>query len=261
MSSGNIFTFNPLFSEGANNAIRALDSFGREQGEAAFPYKQDWSGSLRVGTDETVHDWFCRLIGLEDTADSRIQQCAIRDDFAFFGRVVWNSDGIHICALQALVTTGGSLTDFYLSGAAPNLTANYYRLDLDLTVLGPIFKEALPHIHCVPDGAPRFPFVCSDEYLPVSFLEFIYLNHFHDAWVKWARSEVSKRGGELPFDSIVAGFNSGSIIARIDDFRVPLADLKKVLFAAKRDRVPNAPKPNACIADLNYTPWMMGTTV
>ena len=101
---------------------------------------------------------------------SRIQQCAIRDDFAFFGRVVWNTDGIHFCGLQGLVTMECSLADFYLSDsvAAQHLTANYYRLDLDLTAPGPIFKEALPHVHCVPDETPRFPFVCSDEYLPVS---------------------------------------------------------------------------------------------
>lgn len=116
-------------------------------------------------------------------------------------------------------------------------------------------------MHCVPDGEPRFPFVCSDEYLPVSFLEFIYLNHFHDDWVKWARSEVSKRGGELPFKGIVESFNSGSIAKRINDFRPHLASLKALLFAAKRERVPNAPKPNSCVMDPNYSPWMLRATV
>lgn len=254
MRFGNTSTFNPLFSEGANNAIQALLPRNIKAGDVAFPPRQEWNESLRVGGTESLHDWFRRIIGPPDSSDVRIEQCAIRDDLAFFGRVIWDSKGISYCGLQALVTPGSSLLDFYLAepDTIQSFKANYYRLDLALKEPGPIFKEAMPHIHCVPDGPPRFPFVYSDEYLPVSFLEFIYLNHFHEDWVKWAGLEVSKRGGIIPFEGIVAGYKSGSIVAQINEFRPFLSQLKKLLFDAKRARVPNAPKVNPCMHYLNY---------
>lgn len=254
MSFGNASIFNPLFSEGANNAIQALYPHNEKSGDVAFPPRHQASESLRVGGSETLHEWFRRVIGPDDVADSNIDRCAIRDNFAFFGRVSWDADGINYCGLQALVTRECSLTDYYLADASSiqKLVVFYYRLDLDVKMPGPVFKEAMPHIHCIPDGPPRFPFVCSDEYLPVSFLEFIFLNHFHDDWLKWARSEVSKRGADLPFEGIVEGYNSGSIVERIGEFRLNLAALKKLLFDAKRARVPNAPQPNQCVFDLNY---------
>ena len=251
MPSRNLFS-NPLFSEGANRVTAALDPSRREQGNLAFPFCQGWDESLRVGDSETLQRWFRRIIGGVENADSRIGQCAVNDDLAFFGRVRWNSEGIDFCTLQALVTMGGSLVDFYLDESGSNPRAAYYRLDLDLSAPGPLFKEALPHVHCVPDGSPRFAFVCSDEYLPITFLEFIYLNHFHDDWLTWARSEVSRRDDELPLERIVESFNSGSISGQLAGLRPYLTTLKRFLLSAKRGRIANPPRPHAYVSDLNY---------
>lgn len=200
------------------------------------------------------------MIGTAEGVETQIGECAIREEFAFFGRVAWNGDGIHCCSLQALVTEGCNLLDLYLASPeeAREMTAKYYRLDLDLKAPGPLFKEASPHIHAFPDGAPRFPFACSDEYIPISFFEFIYLNHFHDEWLAWARSVALNHDAEFPFDAIAEGFDSGGIVARIAEFRDYLSRLKRLLSNAKRGRVPDAPQPNACVLDLTYAPWSIG---
>lgn len=252
MSLRNFSTFNPLFSHAANTAIRNFDPDGRPSGRATFPSRHTWEQvTFRVQSNETVRDWFKQAIGPEETADSRINDCAIEDYFALFGGIAWDNDGIHFCGLQALVTTGGNLLDYYSGNEGTR--ASYYRLDVDLRMPGPVFKEPMPHVHCVPDGAPRFAFVCrTDEFLPIAFIEFIYLNHFHDKWIKWARSELSKRGGSLPFESIVDAFNSGSIVPQIEQFKPHLVELKRVLSSAKRERVPNALALNASMAYLNY---------
>ena len=245
---------NPLFSEGVNRIIAALDPAGRPQGSVVFPLRQGWDQSLRVGGGESIQAWFRRIVGGEDEAQSRIEQCAVNDQLAFFGRVNWNAEGISLCRLQALVTTGGSLVDLYLGAPDSTPEANYYRLDFDLAEPGPLFKEALPHVHCAPDGPPRFPFACAGEYLPVAFLEFIHLNHFNNEWLRWARVEVYRHGGELPFERIIESFGTGRISGELAMLRPHLAALKGLLSSAKRRRIANPPRLHADVADLNYHP-------
>lgn len=253
MPSGDSWAFSPIFSPGAHNAIVMLNPGKRPEGTVGFPYGVEWPETdLRVAPNETVEEWFRRVVG-ERKPERRIEKCAIEDNAAFFARVQWSETGIDFCRLQMLVTEGGDLMDLYLGSG--NVTGTYYRLDLDVAAPGPIFKEPLPHIHCIPDGSPRFPFVpVVNEFLPITFLEFVYLNHFHDKWVAWAESECSARGGALPFDGIVEHFNSGTIVSKLEDFRTHLKALKTLLSAAKRERIPNPPKLHNCVADLNYWP-------
>ncbi len=100
MSFGNTSSFNPLFSHGANNVIAALDPGGRRAGDSIFPNNQGWDNAVfRFDKSENVQEWFRRIVGAEDQALLRIEQCAIEEELALFGRVAWNVDGIYFCNL------------------------------------------------------------------------------------------------------------------------------------------------------------------
>ena len=260
MPSRDVLT-SQLFSNGANNAIEALSPRGRPSGNSSFPNRTGWANvDLRVGPSETVCEWFQRIIGSPEAPESRISDCAINDRFAFYRYMRWNSEGISSCSLQALVTTNGDLLDFYINDPKSEASAYYYRLDLALNAPGPLFKEPTPHLHFVPDGSPRFSFFCPQgEFLPTAFVEFVYLNHFHDDWLKWAEFESTSRDPNLPFERITTAFESAAILGSIAEFRPHLASLKNVLFAAKRSRIPNAPQINEAINDLNYLGMLSGS--
>src|ERR1043166_2576644 len=170
MPFGNTSTFSALFSDGANNFISALDPGERPEGKLSFPPGHGWRDGLSdVNKNENVHDWFRRVVGSEDKADSRISECAVREDLALLGTIIWARNGVQFCGFQALITTGGNLRDYYLTQSPQDIHPTYYRLDLDMSIPGPLFKEPLPHIHCVPHGEPRFQFVFTPEdYLPVA---------------------------------------------------------------------------------------------
>lgn len=243
----------PLFSQAASNAIRVLDPWRRPTGSAHFPEVRTWRDyALRVGDNEPLHAWFRRVVGAEEQASARIEQCAIEENMAFFARVCWDNHGIRFCCLQALVTTNGDLLDYYLDNKATQ--ACYYRLDLDITQPGPLFAEPLPHCHCVPNGPPRFPFASvAGEYLPIAFLEFLYLNHFHDRWLQWVKAECALHGGDLEITDIAEAFREGRISTCPDVFGADLRKLRALLHKAKRQYMPNAPKLHPCILTLNYS--------
>jgi hypothetical protein len=195
------------------------------------------SADLRVSDAESVHEWFKRVIGGMDT-DRRIEQIAVEDNFAFFGELSWQNNAIHHCNFQALITAGMTLKQYYSQGGDQSF---YYRLDTDLSALGKLFSHPHPHIHAVPKDSPRFPFVArTGEFILVSFLEFIFLNHFHDSWLKWAESKAATRVSEEVFAEIVLGFeygNSSQLSPRLDS---EIINLKTALGEAKRAEVPNS---------------------
>jgi len=241
-----------LFSDGADSAIATLDPGGRPEGQAVFPPRCDWVPvDLRVSDGESLGDWFRRVVGPESTADERIGRCGIESTMALFARVSWTQDGITCCRMQALITYGGDLTDFYQGDGQTKGT--YYRLDLDPTAPGHLFSEPLPHVHCCPNGPPRFPFLCPDgEYLPVAFLEFLYLNHHHDTWLKWARRVCSLRGRSLSFASIAERYALGAGAPHRSELAEDVARLRGLLQQAKRHRLAKAPPIDGDVLRLNY---------
>ncbi len=227
------FSPNPLFSTGANQAISTLCGTGKGR----FPPWLSERGDQRIREDGSIQEWFRRMIGESQGAEDRILQAAINDYFVLFGVIASGPETLKFCRLHAVIVENGDLFDLYLKKPEEAPAARYYRLDYDALTPGPIFSEPFPHIHCRPEGAPRFPLPGSaHESLPIRFIEFIYLNHFHADWVKWAEAEVKAREDAcFPFKSIVEGYESGSIVARLHDLTPHVIKLRKILSRAKHE--------------------------
>lgn len=205
------------FSPGSANLLQAL-RFYKTTSRVVFP-----QGYVRVGADstKTTHDWFLECINqiktaqnLTDEADA-IAACQIEENMGIFGIVGGSQDRLMYANLQAVIVHDGDLTSFYLGAAK---SAQYLRLDYDLEALGPLFKEAAPHVHIRPDGEPRFA-CCVHQNIVAEFVDFIYRNYFHDVWVKWARrvweKQASSSADNEVFDRIVNAFNRADIEALV----------------------------------------------
>lgn len=262
-----------LFSQGAANVISALAPTGRPSGSAHFPWVTGWTDenarvkvthTERFNLNEILRGWFRDLIGNSNNPEVRIEQCQIESrienristepvaGMACVAAVAWNAGVLDFCRMQVLVTHRGDLLDFYL-GQNPEVTAQYYRLELDARQPGPLFTHPQPHVHSVPDGPPMFAFNSpSDEYLPISFLEFIYLNHFAVEWRSWAEAVCRRNKPDLPFANLVEHYNKGEILGVLPKFESHIAELKLILGAEKRMAVNDAPKLSPTLSTLNY---------
>jgi hypothetical protein len=255
----------PLFgSQGASNAIRALCSKGKRSSKSYFPKVHGWSNEhARVKTNGTnsehtsdIQNWFRMVIGDEENAHTRIDDCAldVEQTIACFATMAWEKSEITFCRMQILITEGGSLMDFYNDylGCA---RAIYYRLELDPKQPGPMFTEPQPHIHTVPKGAPRLPFFCGErEFLPLAFLEFIYLNHKTDKWTKWAQQVSGFKKPDLDTKALIEAFThgEGKLWKARSTFGPQLRELKCILAAAKRDHARDEPAPSTQLDFMNY---------
>lgn len=266
-------TSEPFISRGVKNVIDALAPNKRPSGAAHFPWKEGWSGDNarvkgpsfgKLSPRKVLRDWFKELIGPEDAASQRIDDCTIVDNLpwrkptdpllsiACFAAVNWKCDVLTYCRIQVLVVEGGDLLDFYLR-TKPCMTAQYYRLELDPTIPCPLFAEPQPHIHSVPDGPPRFGFRSNErEYLPLSFLEFVILNHAHDLWLSWVVRVAQKRKFSLPVTSLDKHYKDGKIWGELRKFESHLKDLKLILLSEKCRAVQNAPSLSPDLLRLNY---------
>jgi hypothetical protein len=199
---------------------------------------------LHVRRPDSLRDWFRRVIGTQQV-EIRIRECSLEANFAFFGNVVWRDATILQCSFQALITESPDLLTFYRDD---NHAAQYYRLDFDPTRPGPLFAEPQPHIHCIPHGPPRFPLACdAREYCLISFLEFIYRNHFHAKWLTWVKSVSNEGITPTELDAIIAAFDTGTVEARITELGPLLKTLKATLSRHKRNHVRRAlALPDAC---------------
>jgi hypothetical protein len=217
-------------SPGAERVITLLTPDKSPKGSRLFPKAGHHLAEMRVTNSESVHAWFRRLIGSEE----RIDDWAINANFAFFGFVDWNDRSITRCSFQALIATGGSLRQLYSDST---VEASYFRLDFDPSRPGRLFSEPQPHIHCAPEGPPRFPFFRGeDEFLLVSFLEFIYVNYFYLDWLAWAEYESRRALSGEVFDSIVESYKHARVLEHRDQLASHLETLRKVLLQAKQER-------------------------
>lgn len=233
-------------SPGAECVVGALTPNDAPDGTRKFPWSDILSADLRVGDAEPIHDWFRRIIGTAEP-ERRIGQCAVEPNLAVVGYLSWTENVLRECRMQALLTTECELDHFYRHGG-PTI---YYRLDLDLAKPGPLFAEPVPHIHTNARGAPRFPFRGpTGEFLPISFLEFLYRNHFHEKWLLWAAEESVTDVTSDQFDALVESFKSGTIERRLNELALPLSALREVLSLRKRERLPNPKELPGCCTDL-----------
>jgi hypothetical protein len=257
---------NPLFSsDGVVNVLGALKSKKRPSGSAHFPKVHGWSSeNSRVKVfDEDVNKpilvlqkWFRNLIGDESTARQRIDDCAIDENIACLAAVDWNDDILDFCRMQILITERGNLMDFYRD-TEEKVSAVYYRLELDPNQPGPLFTEPQPHVHVVPKGPPRFSFTSPEnEFLPLAFLEFIYLHHKPIKWCSWAREVCSLKKPTLKFEGLLQVFSDGKgrLWKERRNFRSDLNELKTILGSAKRDEMRDLPKLSPDLGLLNYWP-------
>lgn len=198
---------------------------------------------LRCSDNEALQQWFRRVVGDNDVAQ-RIGDCSINPNFCFFGELSWKDQQIHNCRFQALVTLGSSLEEYHSSASEPTF---YYRLDTDLTALGRLFSHPHPHLHTIPGDAPRFPFACrNNEFILISFLEFVFLNHFYDSWLKWAEKCASSHISEDAFEEIVFGFERPNGSQFVQSHQAEIEKLKTALREAKQAKVPALPISQLC---------------
>jgi len=157
---------------GAEQILWVLNPSKRPSGDARFPGVLSAGVSLRVAKGECLHQWFKRCV--DEGLDGSVKPCQLTPSTAFFGSVIWDSRVLTHCRLQVLHTDSDDLESYY-RGKGTERTW-YYRLELDPTIPGPLFKEPLPHLHVTPDGEPRIPFGSSGkEMLLAEFLEFILI--------------------------------------------------------------------------------------
>jgi hypothetical protein len=230
-----------MFSLGAINAITLLKPRKSPSGTAIFPILGDWEDVVfRVNSTESLGEWFRRIIGSDERAAQRLDACEITRGLALFGSVTWNEERITFLRLQALVVrTPNENSDVLSQLIQGDLDNNdrtyYYRLDFEPNQPGALFSHSMPHLHCNPNGEPRVPFQCSSqEFLPNAFLEFIYLNHFYDDWLEWARKVVTKNGLGNEMEDVIEAFKSGGIVSRFDELNETVTDVRRILNEEKR---------------------------
>jgi hypothetical protein len=116
-------------------------------------------------------------------------------------------------------------------------------MDFDPTALGPILKEALPHIHVVPDGEPRFGIsVPASGDVVGEFVDFVYRNYFHDDWQSWARAvweqECQQVGKVSRFVTIADAYRTAKVRLLATELKDELVQLKSCLARERRKFFP-----------------------
>ena len=223
-----------FISTAVNNLVSGLDVGKRPGGTLFIPSRLSLHNiDTRVG-NESLRAWFTRCVGIHNPYDF-----CIEDHIAIFGVQKWNKAGLCYLNLQALIAVEGTIADLLLPDTADNC-CHYYRLEYDPSKLGPMFKEPLPHVHVLPDGAPRFQFSGSGaRTLIVDFIEFLYLNYSYTKWEDWAKitwkGRVAPSPPSDPFDAIVAAYAGGRYEELSGRYRESVEALKNALRAEKRD--------------------------
>lgn len=180
------------FSEPLDNVLQAIDPRKRPANHDCFP-RQCGDADLRVAPDESVRDWFARLVDGPLHGDA--QACTVEDNLAIFLQFAWTKDRLfRYVRCQVLAVVGGTIEDAYLGSEGAQL--RYLRLEYDSDPLasGVLFSHPVAHIHAQPSDAPRFALESVDDNMELSnlvlldFFDFLYRNFCHAAWSQWADS-------------------------------------------------------------------------
>jgi hypothetical protein len=170
-----------MFTPGLEQVLRTIHPGARPAGRVTFPLSLS-EGGARRSASEPANAWLRRSV--EEGFDGQMGRVAVEDNLALFLVIRWSGRAIEYANLQAL-WADAPLSRF-VTGAAEH-DHRYLRLDYDMTALGPLLKEPLPHVHVEGEGEPRFPLPSSAADDVVGwFLDFVYRNFFYDHWIVWA---------------------------------------------------------------------------
>lgn len=224
-----------FISQGVETLFCKLSVYDRPEGVVYVPDMALKNVDTRIGSCDTLHSWFRRCAD----AVGGPEQCCIEDNIAAFGVMKWRNGHMTYVNLQAIVADEGALDDFYCDEASAR--CQYTRLELDFDKPGPLFKEPQPHIHTLPDGAPRFGCSPWGERVTVArFIEFLYLNFAHEKWLTWARNVWRERTAlpedQDPFDVMVDAYKGGQSQVLVDHYSDHIARLRQLLAAESEHR-------------------------
>jgi len=221
-------------SPGVDNVLRALDPGRQPEGRRSFPPRLPRDAARYTDSHGSTREWFREAVDAH-VPDQQVARWAVEDNIFIFAVVEWEGySSISFARLQAVVVNGGDVEDLYLlePGHEDELDVQYLRLDFDLQNPGRIFKDPQPHLHSRPLHEPRFG-LPTDGNVVVGFLDLIYRNYKHEAWLGWAERVWSRRGGfgpeNDPLPAIVAAFESGETGILRDQFSDHLGRLKNLL--------------------------------
>jgi len=224
------------FGSGSNNFLAALNCWGRNSGNAYFPVRHDKT-DVRHSNSEETSEWFRRIV---DTQFKGVpDRCKIDTQIAAICRVSWKDKIIDDLSLQILITTGGDVDDLYLGEDLENY---YFRLDIDSSISGEIFREPYPHIHFRGKGEPRYPVdgLCDGNPI-ISFIDFIYRNYKFEVWLQWARLVWNRNAYEAGsdkdyFNNVVEAFKTNQMALIEGPYKNTVYRLKAYL-AEERQRM------------------------
>ena len=220
--------------------MAVLNPGRRPTGETYYPKQlKNRESEIRVSKSETVADWFIRII--DTILNGDIKACEIEDNVAVFVIIKWKNYCIDYINFQVLITTEGRLETFYNS--CSSMQHQYFRLDLDYTSSNLLFKEAVPHIHSLPKGPPRFLLnYLESKNIILDFIEFIYLNYDYDKWLEWAqavwRINIPRKMEEDTLPVILKASKENQIIPTIEKYKKDIIIFKNALNLEKAKAFP-----------------------
>ena len=279
MNSNNSLPLPVFGSDGAANFVAALKVNGKKE-EANFPRFWD-RGNVRAketrdaegDPNRILRQWFRKLIGTGSDWKKRIDACTIEENIACVASIDWKGNELTFCRMQVIVTNGGNLRDLYLEATKEasegtestdtskakthKVSAVYYRLELDADQPGSLFMEPQPHVHTVPEGSPRFSFLPPDtEFLPLAFLEFIYLNHNLKKWHAWAKRVCELRKPDLDFEALLQIYDhgEGKLWRERNSWKSTIKSVRDLVGLAAREKLANFPKLSQELRIVNRWP-------
>jgi hypothetical protein len=216
-----------FFSQCFCDLLEGIAPYGRT--EARYPAE---CKDHRISEGEGAHGWFKRLI--DGPLEGRVERCAVEQNMAVVAHLEYAGEKITYANIQVLVAEA-DLESFYCDDA---IRSWYFRLDYDLRCLGPLFKEPLPHIHCLPEGEPRFHCPAPTGNAVVDFFDFIYRNFHPEKWRDWAHRAYAAsllQGEKDLFEPIKAAFATNEHEALMTKYSDGLIALKRVCRNLKDD--------------------------
>jgi hypothetical protein len=224
-----------MFTPALEQLVHTLGTT-RRTGRVAFPPALAQGGARRR-TNEPAHAWLQRCA--EEFGG--VEYVALEENLVLFMIVQLRDGKIAYANLQALWAEVPVAR--FVQGVGAEVH-RYLRLDHDLTALGPLLKEPVPHVHVEADGEPRFPVPAPAPDVVGWFLDFVYRNFFYDHWIVWAELAWGdwclERVRPNRWPRLVNAFNQSAIgvIEADPDLRKDVVELKQCLLAKRKRLFP-----------------------
>jgi hypothetical protein len=196
-------------ASGMINLSAALRPHRGRQGECRFPVATEWRNVGLTCNHSNPRWFFVQLIRAatacpnpdRNAVRGAIESCQLDEGVAVFMELKWEGSLITRCSIQVIVAPDRDLETLYWRRRCKGV---YYRLDYSMEERGKLFDHPFPHVHSVPDGAPRFHFpVRSRVFLPFALLEFVMMNRHYEKWWDWIQKEYQQLNpGEVPDDEL-----------------------------------------------------------